>query len=92
MEEWEAREEEKAKKVVRELSSFVNSMSRRPKFFVNEVMQEHRTLQQSMFGLFLACIEKWASLESGWYDGRNEATVMASKKIVAALDGVTPLS
>lgn len=53
MEEWEAREEEKAKKVVRELSSFVNSMSRRPKFFVNEVMQEHRTLQQSMFGLFL---------------------------------------
>ena len=31
MEEWEAREEEKAKKVVRELSSFVNSMSRRPK-------------------------------------------------------------
>lgn len=85
--EYEIREKENAKEVVDHLSRFVNSMGRNPKYFANAVSQEHRTLQQSMFNVFLACIEMWANLPENWYDLRNEYTVMQSRKIIKALEG-----
>jgi hypothetical protein len=85
--EYEIREKENAKEVVDHLSRFVNSMGRNPKYFVDAVKCEHRTLQQSMFNVFLACIEGWANLPEGWYDLRNEYTVMNSRKIIKALEG-----
>lgn len=87
MPEWEIKDMEAAEKAVKELSSFVNSMGRSPKFFVKSVLTEHRTLQQSMFNVFLACVEEWSKLPEGHYDSRNEFTVKTSKKIMEALDG-----
>jgi len=86
--EWELNDKREAEEIVRKLSNFVNTMSRNPEHFVNAVMREHRTLQQSMFGVFMACVSQWAVLsDEGQYDLRNEATVKMSKKIMSALDG-----
>lgn len=85
--EYEIREKENAKAVVEHLSRFVNSMGRNPKYFSDEVMREHRTLQQSMFNVFMACIDAWAKLPDNFYDLRNEYTVKTSRKIIEHLDG-----
>ena len=53
--------------------------------FAEEMMNEHRTLQQSMFGLFLRTIEEWSKQKR--YDLRNEYTVETSKKIMELLGG-----
>ena len=47
------------------------------------VFGTHRTVQQKICRLFLACIEAWADDKAG-HDLRNEATVRICKKIVAA--------
>ena len=50
----------------------------------------HRTLQQSAFGTFLLCIEKWAEMyEKGCYDLRNEETCRMSAEIVKLFGGDT---
>lgn len=46
---------------------------------------EHRTLQQKIFGVFLGCIWHWGGLRPGEYDPRNEYTVEMSRKIREAL-------
>lgn len=86
MTSWEIAEDKEAKAVVDKMSRFVNGMSRHPESFVKYVTSEHRTLQQSMFNLFLACMKEWAACaDKGWYDGRNEFTVKQSKKIMEAI-------
>lgn len=50
------------------------------KFADTIVNRTHRTLQQSIMGAFVACIEKWA--ETPNFDLRNEATVKLAKKLV----------
>jgi hypothetical protein len=86
--EWEIREEEQAQEICKHLSQYVNSMGRRPKYFAECVSQEHRTLQQSMFNVFMSCIAMWAEKnDKGMFDGRNEFTVKTSKKIMEFLDG-----
>jgi hypothetical protein len=72
--------EERTKKIVSDLSNYVNSSSTQPELFAGEVMRDHRTLQQSMFKLFCACIIKWSKCAS--YDLRNEYTVKLCKEIV----------
>ncbi len=53
--------------------------------FVEQLISRtHRTLQQQIMNLFIASIEKWASLGTDQYDLRNEATVKLCKKIIAA--------
>lgn len=64
----------------RALSNFVNSYSRGAKEFADCLDKEHRTLQQSMMGVFAACIRKWAEMK--YYDLRNEDTVKFCKKLV----------
>lgn len=48
------------------------------------VLCTHRTIQQRIASLFVATIERWASLPSGQYDLRNRATVELCQKIVKA--------
>lgn len=68
------------------LSRAVNAGQAKPKEFAAEVTNDHRTLQQLTFGLFLECIREWAKdCDSGHFDARNEATVKASKRMVEAL-------
>lgn len=71
------------KDVAEQFMEGINTMSLNPKGFVEVVTNEHRSLQQSAFRLFAACIQEWATHE--FYDARNEATVSLSKRIVDAL-------
>jgi hypothetical protein len=76
--------------VARALSDFVNGAGtgqKRIEEFVKTVMGEHRTLQQSMFRVMLACIMEWAKKEDHQCDARNKDTIEICKKIAAALDG-----
>lgn len=80
-------EEERAQALVTELTRFVNVMAnaeRRNRSVADALMREHRTLQQSAFGLMLACVKAWADDERG-HDARNEWTVEKCKTIVGAL-------
>lgn len=66
------------------LDEFVNSSgSDEIPEFVEQVCRTHRTLQQGMMRLFLACIEAWAG-DKGGHDLRNEATVRLCRRIVEA--------
>lgn len=85
--EWEIQEKREAEKIVMELSRHVNNMSHRSEHFVKAVMGEHRTLQQSIFSLFLACVEEWSKTPENRYDLRNQYTVQTSRKIMECLEG-----
>ncbi len=63
------------------LDEFANSVGREqiPAFVEHVTRRTHRTLQQKIMGMFIACIEAWAVAPS---DLRNEATVKLCKKIV----------
>jgi hypothetical protein len=65
------------------LDEFMNSSGNEkiPEFVEQLTCRTHRTLQQRIMGLFVACIEAWAEAPS--YDARNEATVSLAKKFVA---------
>lgn len=68
-----------AKKITDTLSNYVN-YSKSNKAFAEAFKREHRTLQQSMFRMFLELIEDMAS-ENYHTDGRNED----SKKMAQTL-------
>jgi hypothetical protein len=55
--------------------------------FVNQIVHRtHRTLQQEIFGLFVALCEEWAKQDGpGQYDLRNEATIAGAKKVTDVL-------
>ncbi len=77
--------EERARETARNLASAVNEMGFDVDVFADELLRQHRTLQQTAFGAFLAVIDKWAGLPANRFDLRNEFTVEQSRKIVAAL-------
>ena len=68
-----------AKEVINTLGNYVN-YRRSSKAFAEAFKREHRTLQQSMFRMFLELIEDMAS-ENYHTDGRNED----SKKMAQTL-------
>lgn len=76
---------EKARAVVRDFSDWVNGMGHRNEAFVEAVMREHRTLQQQIFEVMLACIAEWAKQEH--YDARNEYTVLKCREIIQLFPG-----
>jgi len=84
MEDYEAKEKKMVKDAVNNLSNFVNKFGAPDKKFAQEVMNEHRTLQQSMMRLFLATIEEWSKQTQ--YDLRNEDTIRISKKIMSVME------
>lgn len=71
------------KEVARAFGDYVNNFSLKKEDFVNGVMSEHKTLQQSIFGVMLECIFAWSEqYENGRYDLRNEDTCRLSNEIV----------
>ena len=77
--------EERAREAARNLAEALNEMGFDVDVFADELLRQHRTLQQTAFGAFLAVIDKWAGLSESRFDLRNEFTVEQSRKIVAAL-------
>ena len=75
--------------VAREILNLVNDFGFDRNGFAEEVMKSHRTLQQSVFELFLLMVKQWAEkAENGSYDLRNEYTCQTSKKIMDLLEGI----
>jgi hypothetical protein len=77
--------EERAREAARNLASAVNEMGFDVDVFADELLCQHRTLQQNAFGAFLATVKAWAGLPANRFDLRNEFTVEQSRKIVEAL-------
>lgn len=74
-------------KAQRAVSNFVNGMGHKDQEFVDALMSDHRTLQQSTMRLFMACIKAWSEVEPAWCDLRNQDTIALAKLIVSATDG-----
>ena len=72
-----------AKELVKELSRYANHMNHDKSAFSDAILREHRTLQQSIFGLFLKTIEGWSQTEH--FDLRNAYAVEKSKEIMDLL-------
>ena len=77
--------EERAREAARNLASAVNEMGFDVDVFADELLRQHRTLQQTAFGAFLAVIDKWAGLPANRFDARNGFTVERSREIVELL-------
>lgn len=80
------------KKQAQQFADLMNTMERgEQKAFAEALcLQTHRTLQQSAFSTFMACIRTWAEMyEAGCYDLRNEETCRMSAEIVKLFGGDT---
>lgn len=77
-----------AEELSKEFSHFINRADTSDiKTLVLGITNNHRTLQQCTFGLFMALIQEWKRLyESGYYDARNEFTCQKSKEIVENIE------
>jgi len=73
-----------AKKSYQDFSNFVNGASKDDvEDFLWCLKREHRTVQQSMFRLFMQCCKQWAEeKDENYLDGRNEMAVEKSKEII----------
>ena len=73
---------QKAEALAKELTSFFNNYDTDGccKALSDALMNEHRTLQQSVGRFMMYQITVWA--ETNFYDGRNQATVRVCKDIV----------
>lgn len=69
--------------LARIISDSVNSYSFDTKGFINQMMNEHRTLQQSFTRICMSWI--YALAETPYYDERNEESVMVARQIKEAL-------
>jgi hypothetical protein len=89
--DWRQKERDDVQAAVRALSDCANR-SHSSAIFVEFMSQEHRTLQQSMTGLFLAWMKHLSSLNDNYYDLRNEDSVRLSKVCIRAIDdaGMVP--
>ncbi len=76
---------ERAREAARNLARAVNEMGFDVDVFADELLRQHRTLQQNAFGAFLAAIKAWAGLPANHFDLRNEFTVEHSRGIVELL-------
>lgn len=65
-----------AKQVAKVLSRYVNSCGpTAAAALVDEIQKDHRTLQQKLFGVMVACIKEWANGGTYGHDLRTEWTV-----------------
>jgi len=69
------------KEVARMLADFVNNYAADTEGFVDGILLEHRTLQQSVMKLFIDLATEMAKRDS--HDLRNEDAVKVAKAIVA---------
>ena len=77
--------EERSREAARNLADAVNDMGFDEAAFADELLRQHRTLQQNSFRTFLATVKAWSGLGSNRYDLRNEYTVEKSNEIVELL-------
>lgn len=75
-----------AKELARATGDAINSFSFDYKDFCNEMQREHRTLQQSFTRLCFEWIKHCAEFKDYEFDGRNEASVMACKKLQEVIE------
>lgn len=80
--------EEEAKAMAETLANFANNLNSPKHELAKAIMRQHRTLQQSIFEMFLFVIHEWSlHTEYGKHDLRNEYTVKKSAEIMKLLDG-----
>ncbi len=77
--------EERARAAGKAVAEAVNEMGFDVESFADEILRQHRTIQQNAFGAFLAVIKAWAELPPSHYDLRNEFTVEQSRRIALLL-------
>ena len=65
--------------IVKEISSYVNSMNSSYEEFARLMSYEHRTLQQNFTKLCIAWLRQLSETEN--YDLRNEASIKFAKSI-----------
>lgn len=83
--DWRKESDDNARAAAKSFSDWVNGMGHSNQAFVQAVMEEHRTLQQQMFEVMLACIAEWAKSEQ--YDARNAFTILKCREIMALFPG-----
>jgi hypothetical protein len=79
---------EQALTTARGLSKMVNVMNNQKAIeaFVNAVLTDHRTLQQSTFRVFMQLCAGWDKLwHEGRFDDRNRQTCEAAHKVMEAV-------
>jgi hypothetical protein len=74
---------EDIKKLVGEITDFVNSYTADEQQFIAQMSTEHRTLQQSFTRLVLKWLQFCASIDYR-YDDRNKATHDTAKRLIEA--------
>lgn len=76
-----------AKEVAEVISRYVNGAGTEDiSALADEILWDHRTLQQQTFGLMMTCIEKWARVGlTPNFDARNEYTVKLCKMMFEAV-------
>lgn len=84
MDSWDTREE-RARAAARVVADAVNEMSFDVEAFADELLRQHRTIQQNVFRTFLGTIKAWSGLTPNQCDERNEYTVRTSKQIAELL-------
>lgn len=82
-------EDERVKKVVEEVTHYVNSTSMAPEDFAKEMGRQHRTLQQAFTRVCLKWIEHCAS-EDYSHDLRNEESHKICKQMLDAYNETIP--
>lgn len=73
-----------AEEVQNVVSSFVNNFNCDEKGFIDAVLRDHRTLQQSTVRLCFKVIEAFAELPSNMTDPRNESAARVSREVIDA--------
>ena len=90
MEEYERQREREAEamKMAEAIANFANNYNSPNRELAMAIMLQHRTIQQSIFEMFLFVIHEWSlRTEYGKHDLRNEYTVKKSAEIMKLLDG-----
>lgn len=70
--------------LAREVANGINNTCFKDEVFCAEMHKEHRTLQQNFMRLILEYIKSTAEQEC--YDDRNEASVLAAKKLQKVIE------
>ena len=77
------KEKQEVQQIIKELFRFVNKFDVPMEEFAQQVIYQHRTLQQNLMRLMIEVIDKWSQQEN--YDLSNEKTIKLSKKIMEAI-------
>ena len=82
----EGEQRERALEAARVLINFTNSTIADVEAFADAITSSHRTLQQNVMRVFMACVHKWAAdYDNGYFDARNEATCLLAHNIHKAV-------